>query len=66
MPPEDTRVRPNPVIAPPPTLPASRERPPRPPPPRKPRVPHVPTPRRPSPAPADAPRIDEYADAPRA
>jgi hypothetical protein len=63
MPSEDTRIRSNPVIAPPPASPASRERRPRPPAPRKPRVP---TARRPSPAPADAPRIDEYADAPRA
>lgn len=63
MPPEDTRVRPNPVNAPPPASPASRERSPRTPAPRKPRVP---TARRPSPTPPDASRIDEYADAPRA
>jgi hypothetical protein len=63
MPPDDTRVGPNPVIAPPPATPASRERGPRAPAPRKPRVP---TARRPSRAPTDAPRIDEYADAPRA
>jgi hypothetical protein len=63
MPLEDTAVRPNPVIAPAPTSPASRDRKPRPPALRKPRVPAA---RRPSPTPADAPRIDEYADAPRA
>jgi len=63
MPPEDTRVRPNPVIAPPRPSPASRERKPRSHEPRKPRAPAA---RRPSHNPADAPRIDEYADAPRA
>jgi hypothetical protein len=60
MPLDDTRVRPNPVIAPPP---ASRERKPRPPAPRKPRAP---TARRPSSTPGETPRIDEYADAPHA
>jgi hypothetical protein len=61
MPIEDTRVRINPVIAPPPALPATRERNPRTPAPRKPRVPAA----RRFPTPADIPRIDEYADAPR-
>lgn len=61
MPPEDTRIRPNPVIAPPPPSPVSRERRPRPHEPRKPRAPAT---QRPSHDPADAPRIDEYADAP--